>query len=230
MSENEALTPPLSTNQDDYSDLDSQNSQTSRRKYLRGGRKKSTGRQSRMPPLPQDPLMPPEEYDDPPEVNHSDQEPLPEQAEPKPAELEPAEPAKQEQQDVRPDVCPTCSAKSRTPSAESIKPSKEIPTPFQTGIRAFNMKRAAGSGGRPIGVRSTSGKKEKKSKSKESKKKKKKKGRKVESSEEETESEESEEEEEEKKQKPMSIRLDLNLVIEIFLKAKIQGDVTITFQ
>jgi len=54
----------------------------------------------------------------------------------------------------------------------------------------------------------------------------------VESSEEDTESEESEESEEEgeKKQKPMSIRLDLNLVIEIFLKAKIQGDVTITFQ
>lgn len=226
MSENEALTPPLSTNQDDYSDLDSQNSQNSRRKYQRGGRKKSTGRQARMSPLPQDPLMPPEEYDDPPEVNHSDQEPAPEQAEREPAELEQTEPAKPEQQDVKSDVCPTCSAKSRTPSAESIKPLEEIPTPFQTGIRAFNMKRAAGSSGRPIDVRSTSGKKEKKSKSKESKKKKK--GRKVESSEEETESDASEEEE--KKQKPMSIRLDLNLVIEIFLKAKIQGDVTITFQ
>jgi len=219
MSENETLTPPLSTNQDDYSDLDSQNSQTSRRKHQRGGRKKSAGRQSRMPPLAQDPLMPPEDYDDPPEVNHSDHEPVP----------EPAEPEKQEQHDERPEICPTCSAKTRTPSAESLKPSEEIPTPFQTGIRAFNMKRAAGSGGRPIGVRSTSGKKSKSKESKKKKKKKKKKNKKVESSEEDTESEESEDGGE-KKQKPMSIRLDLNLVVEIFLKAKIQGDVTITFQ
>ena len=29
--------------------------------------------------------------------------------------------------------------------------------------------------------------------------------------------------------KPVQIRLDLNLMIEVFLRAKIQGDVTITF-
>jgi len=218
MDENEALTPPFSTNQDDYSDLDSQNSQTERRKHQRGGRKTNTGRASHISPLPQDPLMPPEEYDNPPDVHHSDEEPNPLQNEAK----------KDEPQGERPEICPNCLEKSRTPSAESLKPAEEIPKPFRTGIRAFNMKRAAGSRGRPIGVRTSSGK-EKKGNSKE-KKKKRKKSRKTESSEEEeSETDESEEGDGEKKQKPMSIRLDLNLVIEIFLKAKIQGDVTITF-
>jgi len=217
MDENEALTPPPSTNQDEYSDLDSQNSQTERRKYQRGGRKKGTGRASHIPPIPQDPLMPPEDYEDPPEVNHSDAGP----------ELLQREPEKDEPHNERPEICPNCSAKSRTPSAESLRPSEEIPKPFQTGIRAFNMKRAAGSSGRPIGVRATSGK-EKKRNSKE--KRRSKKSRRAESSEEEEmETDGSEEGDGEKKQKPMSIRLDLNLVIEIFLKAKIQGDVTITF-
>lgn len=101
-------------------------------------------------------------------------------------------------------------------------------SPFETGIRAFNVKRAQGSGGRPIGVRATSSKSKKSKKSATKKKKKQKKK----AAEEETSSsneEDTDEEDDEDERKPMSIRLDLNLMVEIFLKAKIKGDVTITF-
>jgi len=118
--------------------------------------------------------------------------------------------------------CPECAARKQKTEAE------KKPTPFETGIRAFNLKKAASSGGRPVGVRTTSSE-SKKSKKKSAKKKTTKK-KKPEPEVKESESEEeSSSEEEEEERKPMSIKLDLNLVIEIFLKAKIQGDVTITF-
>lgn len=120
---------------------------------------------------------------------------------------------------------------------------EKTPTPFETGLKHFNMRRAEHSGARPIGIsvdrgetNGTHTKKEKKSKrkSKKSKKKGKKSKKNDESSSEDssnknsTESE-SEEEEKKQKQKPFAIRLDLNLEIEIFLRAKIKGEVTISF-
>jgi hypothetical protein len=100
--------------------------------------------------------------------------------------------------------------------------------PFKTGISSFNLKRAEGSGGRPMGVtiddpttkvsaehefdhqrRKTTPDKGKQRAEREDRE------------------ERSPREPEEKK--PVQIRLDLNLMIEVFLRAKIQGDVTITF-
>jgi len=100
-----------------------------------------------------------------------------------------------------------------------------------TGIKAFNLKRAEETGGRaPFGVRVDRSREEKATKEKKKKdtgkKKKKKKKQQQESSDE--DSEESDDEEPEKR-KPVAIRLDLNLELEIFLRAKVKGDVTITF-
>ena len=95
---------------------------------------------------------------------------------------------------------------------------------FETGLRAFNIKRAAGSIGRPVEVRAQKSEtvnEGKKAKSKEKRKK---------AMDESDESPgDSQADDEIEKQSPMKIRLDLNLVVEIFLRARIQGDVTITF-
>jgi len=196
--------PPLP---DEYSDVDSAHSQedaaTERRKYQRGGRKQNTTnhiRESRMPPVP--------ESDIATEPTHRE-------------ELQ----MDQEETQINGTGCPECAARKQKTEEKQPTEQKQ-PTPFETGIRAFNLKRAASSGGRPVGVRATA--ENKKSKKKSSKKKKKKAKPEVRESETEEESS-SEEEDEEPASKPMSIKLDLNLVIEIFLKAKIQGDVTITF-
>ncbi|KAH8648054.1 hypothetical protein BGZ60DRAFT_437829 [Tricladium varicosporioides] len=112
-----------------------------------------------------------------------------------------------------------------------------------TGIKAFNIRKADQSGGRPFGVSverpksKTSSQKKRGSKTKSKKKICTECGRKKKSREEdweddsneEGESSSEEEGEKPKGKKPMSIRLDLNLELEIFLRAKIKGDVTITF-
>ncbi|KAH6669466.1 hypothetical protein B0J14DRAFT_120366 [Halenospora varia] len=112
-----------------------------------------------------------------------------------------------------------------------------------TGIKAFNMRKADQSGGRPFGVSverpksNTPSQKKRGSKAKSKKKtcgecgRKKKKSREEDWEDDSGEEDESSSEEEEKPKgkKPMSIRLDLNLELEIFLRAKIKGDVTITF-
>jgi hypothetical protein len=94
--------------------------------------------------------------------------------------------------------------------------------PFKTGISSFNLKRAEGSGGRPMGV-TIDDPTTKVSAEHEFDQPKRKttpdKGKQRE--------ERPQREPEEKK--PVQIRLDLNLMIEVFLRAKIQGDVTITF-
>ena len=94
--------------------------------------------------------------------------------------------------------------------------------PFKTGISSFNLKRAEGSGGRPMGV-TVDDPTTKVSAEHEFDQPKRKttpdKGKQRE--------ERPQREPEEKK--PVQIRLDLNLMIEVFLRAKIQGDVTITF-
>jgi hypothetical protein len=196
-----ATSPPLP---DDYSDVASPHSGeegTERRKYQRGGRKK-TKPESRMPPVPEPQIAT--------EPEHREELKMEEEKLPNGTSNETSTAT----------ACPECAARKQ----KEAEP--KTPTPFETGIRAFNLKKAASSGSRPVGVRTAS--ESKKSKKKSAKKKKKKAKPEVkEESEEESSSEE--EEDGEPETKPMSIRLDLNLVIEIFLKAKIQGDVTITF-
>lgn len=96
---------------------------------------------------------------------------------------------------------------------------------FKTGISSFNLKRAEGSGGRPMGVTvddPTTKVPAEHEFDKERRKTTSDKGQPR------TEREERQHMEPEEK-KPVQIRLDLNLMIEVFLRAKIQGDVTITF-
>jgi hypothetical protein len=98
-------------------------------------------------------------------------------------------------------------------------------TPFKTGISSFNLKRAEGSGGRPMGVTiddPTTKVPAEHEFDQERRKTTPDKGKLR------TEREERQHMEPEEK-KPVQIRLDLNLMIEVFLRAKIQGDVTITF-
>jgi len=140
-------------------------------------------------------------------------------------------PEDEEGEEVEPDL--------RRVADEPKPPAQEkAPTPFETGIKAFNLRRAEQSGGKPIGVsvdrgEKTNGvrsesKKEKKAKKKTKKKTKKSKKKKEESSSDDSSSSSSESEEEEKR-KPLAIRLDLNLELEIFLRAKVKGEITITF-
>jgi len=132
---------------------------------------------------------------------------------------------------------------SRAPSAKKDK-TREKSKKRDTGIKAFNMKRAESSGGRPMGITIERPKAPGKSKGKQKAKKKGKATKKAEKKAEkeegaekdgendedyEDEDEESETETETETRKPVSIRLDLNLEVEIFLRAKIKGDVTITF-
>jgi hypothetical protein len=102
---------------------------------------------------------------------------------------------------------------------------RERATPFKTGISSFNLKRAEGSGGRPMGV-TIDDPKTKVSAEHEFDQQRRKttpdKGKQKEEREERPQREPEE-------KKPVQIRLDLNLMIEVFLRAKIQGDVTITF-
>jgi len=116
--------------------------------------------------------------------------------------------------------------RSARPSNLAKKPSPHSIPKADSGIRAFNMRRARSSGGgRPFSM--TVDRPESRSmRRKENKKKPKK--EKADSEWEDNEGEESEGEDRDKK-KPFSIRLDLNLELEIFLRAKIKGDVTITF-
>ncbi|KFY07997.1 hypothetical protein V492_06627 [Pseudogymnoascus sp. VKM F-4246] len=79
-----------------------------------------------------------------------------------------------------------------------------------TGIRAFNIRRLRGDGP-PVGISIDRGEGAE--------------GTKKQSA----DGKGDEEGEKTEKPKPISIRLDINLEIEVFLKAKVQGDVTITF-
>lgn len=235
---------------DEASDAPSATSTNSRRKYQRGGRKKTTStrkpRKSRIGPIaspaasdneddlfekaereliqdePDEAIGEVEIHDDPEEeyYEEEEEEEQPQQS-PEPAHREPAPPKSTKTENV----CPNCAAR-QVPQPQQTQ--QKSPSPFETGIKAFNLKRAEASGGRPIGVRAhpTSSNTKKTAKSKTSKKPKKSKKASVQS---ESEEEGSVDSFEEQKQKPMSIRLDLNLMVEIFLKAKIKGDVTITF-
>lgn len=92
-----------------------------------------------------------------------------------------------------------------------------------TGFGKFNVKRAEQSGGRPFGLSV-----ERPESSNKAEKKAPKKTRPKAQSDENNGDEEEDGEEEEKRQ-PVAIRLDLNLELEIFLRAKVKGSIEITF-
>lgn len=139
--------------------------------------------------------------------------------------------------------------KARSSPAPEADREQSPPKKYQadTGIRAFNIKKAKSSGGRPVGITierpKSSGKSSGKAKGKKKGKEKpgkEKSGKKSDGAVEgnlQEEWEESNEEEEEdgeaetetETRNPVSIRLDLDLEVEIFLRAKIKGAVTITF-
>ena len=202
-------TPPSSLDlPEDYSDFapeDGQDPSTAKRKHQRGGRKASAAKPkiikgksvTRIPRLlPTD--IP---SDDRPEEEEEEEN------------EDPPEEHLEEQKGV--------GESSKRTQTQPAPPSSE-PNPIETGIRAFNLKKAKASGGQPVKIRSQ---KVKARKSKKQKKKDKKRAALDESD----DSEESSSDEDEGKPDELSIRLGLNLVVEIFLKAKIKGDVTITF-
>lgn len=230
---------------DDYSDVATEESgaETERkRRFQRGGRKGGQKKMSRMGPVPvPEPDLEPREGETLEEFNERFQF---EKANGKKVEQkeddipphrevengyehdvsDPPEVDYQEEPEVICDRCKEKTSRSKSP----------------TGIKSFNVKRAKSSGGRPFGVSvgTKSKKPEKAAAAKKKKKKPKKKSKKKAKKEDDDEEEESEssseedsdeEEEDPDAQKPVSIRLDLNLMVEIFLKAKIKGDVTITF-
>jgi len=207
-----ATSPPLP---DDYSDVASAQSEedaaAERQKYQRGGRKKNTAK-SRMPPIPEPMIAQDPEHRE--EIRTEQEETQ-------------VNGTKQEERQANGTTCPECAARKQK------APSKQRP-PFETGIRSFNLKKAAGSGGRPVGLRTTAPE-SKKTKKKSAKKKKKKPEPEVKESETEEESTSEEDDVDEgadekgEESKPVRIKLDLDLMIEIFLKAKIKGEVTITF-
>jgi len=115
--------------------------------------------------------------------------------------------------------------KTSSPQPSSAKKWSTSTTPkADTSIRAFNLKKAKSSGGgRPVGVtveRPNSKNKANKKKNKETSEN---------SCDEKSEERDRREEKKTEKTKSVSIRFDLNVEIEIFLRAKIKGDVTMTF-
>ncbi|CAL3963541.1 unnamed protein product [Diplocarpon coronariae] len=135
---------------------------------------------------------------------------------------------------VAPDACPYCAGKPQPPSPRPSPEQSAAAAPFDTGIRAFNIRRAAG-GRRPVSVRAPPARRKP-----SAKRRGKQRTRPDDDEAGETEARDggsrastegsaSEAPRNAGAGKPMSIRLDLNLMVEVFLKAKIQGDVTITF-
>ncbi|KAK2627013.1 hypothetical protein QTJ16_004188 [Diplocarpon rosae] len=192
---------------DDYSDIASEDAQghhpPDRRRYPRGGRKTGSRRSSR------EELELLEGYPD------SDGAP------------------------VSPSTCPYCTGQKATPPRS---PGKSPPDaqPCDTGIRAFNIRRAAG-GRRPVSVRPAPARQKPAATATATRRRR---ARATPRSDDEGDATTAGEggartPGEEKASeaappnagagRPMSIRLDLNLMVEVFLKAKIQGDVTVTF-
>jgi hypothetical protein len=221
--------PPLP---DDYSDVESAHSSeeedaaTERRKYQRGGRKKSTSqttRESRMPPVPESEAATEPSHREEFSMEHGNTHinggsRMNGKIKTTRVEQEP-------EMEMEGTVCSECAARKQQ-AAPAQQAEQKQPSAFETGIRAFNLKRAADSAGRPVSVRAEKKKSKKKDKAK---KKKKKREPEVDETDESSSDEDEEKEPETSTRSGMAIRLDLNLIVEIFLKAKIQGDVTITF-
>jgi len=115
-------------------------------------------------------------------------------------------------------------ASSPQPSSSKKKRSTSTTPKADTSIRAFDLKRGESSGGgRPVGVTVERPNSKSKANKKENEQ------RSENSCDENSEEGESLEEEKTEKTKSISIRFDLNLELEIFLRAKIKGDITMTF-
>lgn len=213
---NQLPTPPTSINAEcDYSDVasvDSQNSTSPRRRYKRGGRRKKRGGKLQSVSeleIPKDGQS--EEQEGTTDIEWKEETPSPEDY---------------DAEELR-------KAKSSRPSSSSKKQSSSATTRPDTGIKAFNVARAESSGGRrPVGITierpKSTGKQKGKNKDK-GKKKKKTDKRPEGASEGEGDENDGESETETETRKPVSIRFDLNLEVEIFLRAKIKGEVTVTF-
>jgi len=210
-------TPPRSSNASyDHSDaasMDSQNTTASRQRYKRGGRKKKKKKGGKLQSV--------SEFELPKGAQRQEQETSPgvesrDDNAPYPEDDDEARDYDAEELRKARSSRPAAPSKERAPG----KATKE----GGTGIRAFNIARAEGSGGgQPVGItiERPKSKDKTKGKGKENKKASGGKGG--------GEGEGQDGETETETRKPVSIRLDLNLEIEIFLRAKIQGDVTITF-
>lgn len=198
---------PESKSADDYSDIESEASEGEEkgRKYQRGGRKvgsvDTTAEELELLQGAQD-------------DNNTDED----------------------QSSVASAPCKYCAGKA--PATQRGATKKVPDEPFETGLRAFNIKKATG-GGRPVTIRRPSSRRHTRAKSTK---------RKAKPATPRSDGDVNETEAEDRGSrtaretgvpeapagcggagKPMSIRLDLNLMVEVFLRAKIQGDVTVTF-
>jgi len=137
--------------------------------------------------------------------------------------------AEEEEQSVQLDPIQQSTTPQAPESATKERKSrKPKPSAFRSGISSFGVKRAKS--GPPIGVHVDRGDEPKAQPTKSTKKKSKRKCETCEALEaEDNEEETSDEEKEPAPRKPVQIRLDLNLELEILLRAKIKGDITITF-
>ena len=210
-------TPPRSNSAlNDYSDVesvDSQNSMSPRRRRQRGGRKQKRDR------IPSSVLKSATEFE------------IPKSAPQEPEAQADAEsigitspPEEYDEEALR--KAKSSRARGSTSGRSSTKESQK-----NTGIKAFSVATAESSGRRPVGItierpkqaekpnRDRSGKGTTKTDENLAE------GRKEEGEEEHEEQRDTEKE----TRKPVSIRLDLNLEVEILLRAKIKGDITITF-
>ncbi|TAQ83840.1 hypothetical protein B7494_g7836 [Chlorociboria aeruginascens] len=136
---------------------------------------------------------------------------------------------------IDPETECTCTCRcreNRTPirefSSRTARPTSRKSVPrSRTGISGFNVKKGPSSNGRPFGITlekpqgNTKASKKHGAAAHENSH--------LEAGGGEVEEEEEEKVDEPEARKPMSIRLDLNLELEIFLRAKIKGDITITF-
>jgi hypothetical protein len=202
-------TPPRSSNASaDYSDaasVDSQNPSVPRRRHPRGGRKKRNKKGGRLQSV--------SEFEVPLSNNQSSQD-----ADVQPTVEEDAHEEAYDAEELR---------KAKSSRSEKQRSPRATTTTADTGVRAFNLAKAQSSGGRPFGLtierERSPGAKVKGKKAQGENRGTDKTGDREGGREEEDQGRDIE------TRKPVSIRLDLNLEVEIFLRAKIKGDVTITF-
>jgi hypothetical protein len=213
----EQLSPPPTPIVADHSDLvDDPESWSDSRRYQRGGRKQKkktrlpSAEESQLPWSQRNGRL--DSFAESPTEEEMEEELLEPEIEPQPTTSQPT----------------TSQPTKPATNGRKIRPKS---SPFRSGISSFGVKRTKS--GPPIGVHVDRGDEpkaqRKAAKTKSTRKCEKCKSGDVEDDAESAESVEEEEEKEEPPRKPVQIRLDLNLELEILLRAKIKGDITITF-
>jgi hypothetical protein len=192
----------------DAASIYSENPISSRRRHQRGGRRRKK-KGDRQPPFSESECSKPSQYEETqPDIESTGSVPHPENG---------------DEEELR-------KVRSSRPSEADREQSPRKKYGTDTGIRAFNIKKAKSSGGRPVGITIERPKSPGKSSGKGKGKKCKKSNGAVEGDlEEEGEEQYEEADTETETRNPVSIRLDLDLEVEVFLRARIQGAVTITF-